>query len=136
MNKSLLYIFFGCLAIAMGVGNDLGEFIPSWAKLSIGVVAIGYGIYLSYFQKEKAHNPQSDRISGTEGTNKKARSSYTYLTAGVLLLSFSKYLNQENDYRLDFWNIIVWTAGLSLCIYGLYLFFKERREKKESGNIE
>ena len=136
MNKSLLYIFFGCLAIAMGFGNNSGEVIPSWAKLGIGVVVIGYGIYLNYFQKVKTNNPQSDRISSTKGTSKKARPSYAYLTVGVLLLSFSNYLNQENEYLLNFWTIAVWTVGLALSMFGLYLFFKERREKKESGNIE
>ncbi|MEM8763746.1 MAG: hypothetical protein AAGD88_08035 [Bacteroidota bacterium] len=136
MDKSLLYIFFGCLAIAMGFGNDQGEFIPSWAKLAIGVAAIGYGIYLNYFHKVKTYGTQSNPNSDTRSKSKKARPSYAYLTVGVLLLSFSKYLNQKNEFLLDFWTITVWIAGLALCIYGLYLFYKERREKKESGNIE
>ncbi|MEO1486149.1 MAG: hypothetical protein AAFU57_10390 [Bacteroidota bacterium] len=136
MNKSLTYIFFGCLAIAMGVGSDQGEFIPSWAKLSMGILALGYGIYLNYSHKTKARANASDSNLNKRIASNKVRPSYTYLTIGVLLLSFSKYLNQENDYRLDFWNIVVWTAGLALCMYGLYLFFKERRKKKESGDIE
>ncbi|MEL6303669.1 MAG: hypothetical protein AAFQ20_02660 [Bacteroidota bacterium] len=136
MDKSLLYFFFGCLAIAMGFGSDQGEFIPSWAKLGIGVAAIGYGIYLKYGSKTMKGESQSSPNSISATTAKKARPSYAYLTVGVLLLSFSKYLSYENGYLWDFWTIAVWTAGFALCIYGLYLFFKERREKKESGNIE
>ncbi|MEL7268987.1 MAG: hypothetical protein AAGL34_05405 [Bacteroidota bacterium] len=136
MNKSLLYIFFGCLAIAMGFGSNSGEVLPSWSKLSIGILALGYGIYLNYSHKTQTRANASDSNLNKRIASNKVRPSYTYLIIGVLLLSFSKYLNQENDYRLDFWNIVVWTAGLSLCIYGLYFFFKERREKKESGNIE
>ena len=95
MNKSLLYIFFGSLAIAMGVGSDQGEFIPSWAKLSIGILALGYGIYLNYSHKIQARANASDSNLNKRITSKKARFSYAYLTVGVLLLSFSKYLNQE-----------------------------------------
>lgn len=135
MDKSYLYIFFGILAIAMGIGNDQGEIIPSWAKLSIGFVAIVYGIYLKYGLK-KADGLESDLTTKKRTERKNSRPSYIYLTLGVLLLSISKYLINRNDYLLDFWTVIVGISGLVICAYGLNMFFRERREKKESGSIE
>ena len=136
MDKSYVLIFFGCLALLMGVGGGKGEFIPSWLKLYAGFIAIAYGIYLRYGQKEKTDVPQSELNYEKRIASKTARPSYSYLIVGVLLLSFTKYLINSNDYILDFWTIIVGISGLTISIYGLNMFFKERREKKESGSIE
>lgn len=78
MDKSYVYIFFGFLAIAMGIGGDQGEIIPSWTKLSIGFVAIAYGIYLKYGVK-KADQLESNLNPGKRTEGKSSKPSYIYI---------------------------------------------------------
>jgi len=134
MNKPYAIIFFGFLAVIMGIGDDKTELIPSEIKLTIGFLAIGYGIYLIYRPKEKF--TESSSTSERKKTDKKIRPSYVYLGIGVLTMKLTQYLITNNDNILSFWIIIIGIIGFSISLYGLKIFFKERREKKESGSIE
>lgn len=117
----------------MGIGDNKGELIPSWIKLFTGLLAITYGLYLLYGPKVKANESESE---SNKTVSKNTRPSHSYLIVGVLLMSLTKYLIKNNDFILNFWIIIVGISGLTISIYGLIMFFKERRDKKESGSIE
>jgi len=134
MKKTYGILFFGCLAVLTGIGDDKSEIIPSGVKISIGFLAIGYGTYLMYNTKEKTF--KSEFIKNENLERKKTRPSYFYLTIGVLLMSLTKYLIRKNDYIMSFWIIVVGICGFAISIYGLIIFFREKREKKDSGSIE
>lgn len=134
MNKPYAIIFFGILAIVIGIGKDETEFIPSELKLTIGILLIAYGIYLIYGFKEKVI--KSDSTSDKKVIFKKIRPSYVYLGTGVLTMKLTQYLITKNDHILTFWIVLIGIIGFIITIYGLKLFFKERKDKKESGSIK
>ena len=116
MNKSYSIIFFGILAVAMGIGNDESKFIPSELKLIIGFSAIAYGIYLIY--KPKGRVLESTDDSDKKVANKKSKPSKIYLAVGVLFLVLTKYLIMSNDYILNFWTVFGWTYRF--CCFDLW----------------
>jgi putative Mn2+ efflux pump MntP len=131
MNKPYAIIFFGFLAVLMGIGKDKTELIPSELKLTIGLLLIGYGIYLTY--KPTTENTKTKTL--TKKQAKKGRS-YIYLAIGVLLLKSPRFFDPNNPYSMSFTKILIWVFGFGFVIYGLTLFFKEKRDKQESGSIE
>jgi hypothetical protein len=131
MNKPYTIIFFGFLAVLMGIGKDKTELIPSELKLTIGLLLIGYGIYLTY--KPTAENTKTKTL--TKKQAKKGRS-YIYLAIGVLLLKSPRFFDPNNLYTMSFTKILMSVFGFGFVIYGLNLFFKEKRDKRESGSIE
>ena len=84
MNKPLAIIFFGFLAVLMGIGNDKNEFFPSELKLLVGISLIIYGVYLIY-------KPQTKRTELKPQINNalKKGHSYIYLALGVLLIKIA-----------------------------------------------
>ncbi len=131
MNKPYPIILFGFLAILMGIGKNETELIPSELKLTFGILLIIYGIYLIY----KPSTPISETEILTKKQTKKQRS-YIYLAIGALLLKSPAFFDPNNPYELNFTKIMVYIFGFGFVIYGLNLFFKEKREKRESGSIE
>ncbi len=128
MNKPYAIIFFGFLAVLMGIGKNQSELIPSELKLTFGILLIAYGVYLIY----KPTNRNSETQIQTKKQPKKRRS-YIYLAIGVLLLKSPDFFDPDNPYELNFIKILVFVCGLGFVIYGLNLFFKEKRKKRESG---
>ena len=131
MNKSYAIILFGFLAVLMGIGKNKTELIPSELKLTFGILLIIYGIYLIY----KPSTESSETETLTKKQTKK-RTSYIYLAIGALLLKSPDFFDPNNPYELNFIKILVYIFGFGFVIYGLNLFFKEKREKRESGSIE
>ncbi|WP_044402568.1 hypothetical protein [Lacinutrix sp. Hel_I_90] len=133
MNKPYAVIFFGFLAVLMGIGKEQSELIPSELKLSIGISLIAYGVYLIY----KPTSKKSENQIQTKKQPKKGRS-YIYLTLGVLLLKSPDLFTPNHPYEneMNLIEILVFVFGFGFVIYGLNLFFKEKRKKRESGSIE
>ena len=61
MKNPYAIIFFGVLAILMGIGKDKTELIPSELKLTIGIILIVYGIYLIY--KPSTKNTETENVT-------------------------------------------------------------------------
>lgn len=80
----------------------------------------------------------SEKINSQTLTKKlpKKRRSYIFLAIGILLLKSPDFFESDNPYGLNFINILIFVLGIGFVIYGLNLFFKEKREKRESGSIE
>lgn len=131
MNKPYAIILFGFLAILMGIGKNETELIPSELKLTFGILLIVYGIFLIY--KPTTQNSETEIL--TKKQTKKRRS-YIYLAIGALLLKSPDFFDPNNPYELNFIKVLVYIFGFGFVIYGLNLFFKEKREKQESGSIE
>jgi uncharacterized membrane protein YfcA len=131
MNKPYAIIFFGFLAIVMGIGKDESELIPSELKLIFGILLIAYGLYLIYKPTSETTENKIRTIS-----KYKTRRSYMYLAIGVLLLKSPDFFDPNNPYELNFIKILVFILGIGFVIYGLTLFFKEKKDKRESGSIE
>tara|TARA_R110002033_G_C3732731_1_gene224176 strand:- start:91 stop:486 length:396 start_codon:yes stop_codon:yes gene_type:complete len=131
MKNPYTIIFFGFLAVLMGIGKDKTELIPSELKLIFGLLLIAYGIYLIY-------KPSTEKTGIETLTKKQAKKgrSYIYLTIGVLLLKSPDFLEPDNRYELNFIKILIFVLGIGFVIYGLNLFFKEKKDKRESGSIE
>ncbi|SFZ95291.1 hypothetical protein SAMN05428642_1242 [Flaviramulus basaltis] len=131
MNKPFAIIFFGFLAVIMGIRKSASELILSELKLTIGIALIAYGIYLIY--KPTSENNNSKTL--TKKQPKKERS-YIFLAIGILFLKSPSFFDPDHEYGLNFIKIFVSIIGFGLVIYGLNLFFKEKREKRKSGSIE
>ena len=131
MNKPYPIILFGFFAVLMGIGKNETELIPSELKLTFGILLIIYGIYLIY----KPSTENSEIESLTKKQSKKRRS-YIYLAIGALMLKSPDFFDPNNPYELNFIKVLVYIFGFGFVIYGLKLFFKEKREKRESGSIE
>ena len=127
MKTSYTIIFIGLLAVLMGIGEDKTELIPSDLKLTIGLLLIAYGIYLTY-------KPSSKNKKTITPTKIKKRYSSIYIIIGAILIKSPRFI--EPRYDLTTPKIIMYVFGFIIIIYGLILFFKEKREKKESGSIE
>jgi uncharacterized membrane protein YfcA len=127
MKTPYAIIFTGFLAIIMGIGKDQNELIPSEIKWLVGILLIPYGIYMLY--KPDTENSKTKALT-------KIRQSYIYMGIGVLLLKLPKIIDPNNPYGLNFIKIVLYIFGFGFVIYGLYLFFKERKDKRESGSIE
>jgi hypothetical protein len=55
---------------------------------------------------------------------------------GVLIQKSPKFIDPNNPYELNFMKIVLFVSGLGFAIYGIYLFFKEKKVKSESGSNE
>lgn len=119
------------MAIIMGIGNDENEVIPSEIKWLVGILIIAYGVYILY--KPKTENSETKTL--TKKSNK-IRPSYIYMGIGVLFLKSTKIIDPNNPYDFSFMKIALYIIGFGFVIYGIYLFFKEKKEKRESGSIE
>lgn len=131
MNKPYAIIFFGFLAVIMGIGKDKTELIPSELELIIGISLIVYGIYLIYKPNDESTETETLTIKQPEKGH-----SYIYLAIGVVLLKSPSFFDPNNPYELNFIKILVLVFGFGFVIYGLKLFFKEKRDKRESGSFE
>jgi putative Mn2+ efflux pump MntP len=131
MKNPYAIIFFGFLAIIMGIGKDENVLIPSEIKWLVGIVLITYGIYMIY--KPNTENSETKTLTKKPT---KIRQSYIYMGIGVLLLKSPKFIDPNNPYELNFMKIVLFVSGLGFAIYGIYLFFKEKKVKSESGSNE
>ena len=131
MNRPYTIIFFGFLAVLMGVGKSTTEFIPSELKLTIGILLIAYGVYLMYKPASADTTPETL----IKKQPRKGRS-YIYLAIGILLLKSPVLFDPNNPYELSVVKVLIYIVGFGTVIYGLNLFFKERREKRENGSVE
>ena len=111
----------------MGIGQVKSELIPSELKLIIGILLIAYGIYLTYNAPAQNKKPKSWNVI------KKGRS-YIFLIIGAILIKTPRFI--EPRYELTTLKIIMYFFGFLAVVYGLILFFREKKEKKESGSIE
>lgn len=117
----------------MGIGKEQSELIPSELKLSIGIFLVAYGVYLIY----KPTSKKAEHQIQTKKQPKKGRS-YIYLAIGVLLLKSPDLFAPNNPYEneMNLIDILGFVFGFGFVIYGLNLFFKEKRKTRESGSIE
>ncbi|RKS42505.1 hypothetical protein BC962_3263 [Gillisia mitskevichiae] len=134
MKSPYTIIFFGILSILMGLGDDQNEIIPSEIKFSTGVLFIIYGIFLLY------KNNNSGRVKGNSkseiGKKYIKRYSFIYLAIGALLVKTPSFLFPDTYLELNLTVISIYIIGSGFLIYGLNMFLKEKRLKKESGFIE
>ena len=134
MKSPYTIIFFGFLAILMGLGDDKTQIFPSEIKLSIGILFIIYGIFLLY------KNNISKSIEGKSkleiGKKYIKRHSYIYLAIGALLLKTPSFLFPDTYLELNLTVISIYIIGSSFLIYGLNMFLKEKKMKQESGSVE
>lgn len=131
MKNPYALIFFGFLAILMGFGDNEAEIIPSEIKFITGFAIIIYAIFLLYRSNFK------NKINNEEVKKKfNAKNSYIYLALGALLLKSPKLIFPNHYLELNFIIISLYLLGFGFLIFGLNLFLKEKRRKKESGSIE
>ena len=122
-------IYFGLFIILLGLGDDTGKLIPSWVAFLAGGFALVYGTYLHYRIDNKVLS-----ISKNWAFDWKELPSKVYIVIGILIMRMYRlidYINENFEIMMFFFAI-----GISLTLYGLKLHFKEKREKRESGNIE
>ena len=122
MNKPYAIIFFGFLAVIMGIGKNASEFIPSELKLTLGIALITYGVYLIY-------KPTSEKTISQTLTKKRQKKgrSYVFLAIGILFLKSPSFFDPNHEYGLNFIKILIYIIGFGIVIYGLNLFFKEKQ---------
>ncbi|WP_299333939.1 hypothetical protein [uncultured Psychroserpens sp.] len=131
MNKPFSLIFFGFLAVIMSIGTNDNELIPSEIKLIFGVVLIVYGIYFM-----SVSSNQNTTTKSLPKSLKKSGRSYIFMALGILLLKSPTFLYPDESYA---WNIVVICVtilGFAFLFYGLNLFLKGKKDKRESGSIE
>ncbi|WP_282075639.1 hypothetical protein [Maribacter aquivivus] len=129
MKTSSQLIYFGLFITLLGFGDNSGKLIPSWITFLIGGLALFYGIYLYYKAENKLFSLNNDWKFDW-----RALSSKVYIVIGILILRMDRFIDYINEnFILDILHSVV---GFALMLYGLNLFFKEKREKKGSGNIE
>ena len=129
MKTSSQLIYFGLFITLLGFGDNTGKLIPSWITFSTGGFALIYGIYLHYKLDNKIFSLKNDWKFDW-----RKLSSKVYIVLGILILKMDRFIDFINDnFILD---SLLFVIGFALMLYGLNLFFKEKRERKESGNIE
>jgi len=118
-------LFIGLL----GFGDDSGKVIPAWFAFATGGFAIFYGLYLRYKIDDKIF-----KITKDWKFNWKNISSDVYLTLGILCMRMNRLVDAvDKNVKL---HLLFAFIGLALICYGIQLFLKEKKEKKESGNLE
>ena len=131
-------MFIGFLFIVMGLGDDNSGFLSNDLKIISGLIILCYGLYF-YYKTDNKTTTKSDIIKHKikpithekKIINKilKKGYSYVYLVIGCLLLKLPEILYSENPYKMDLTKIVIYIVGFILVICGLYLFFKEKKEK-------
>lgn len=127
MKYSQAFIYSGLFFLLLGIGDDYGKVIPSDIKIFSGIACIVYGILL-HFQKNNSFRFEKLDF------NWKVLNSKIYFIVGILLI---KIENFSDFFDGKFW-LTVWLGviGMAFLCYGLNLHFKEKKDKRESGNIE
>ena len=123
------FIYFGLFFLLLGIGDNHGEIIPFEIKIFSGFALISYGILL-HFQKNKSLEIPKFGFK----LNWKELNSKSYFIIGIVLAKIDDLSNFFDD---RFWlAIYINIVGVALICYGLNLHFKEKKNKRESGNIE
>lgn len=123
------YTYGGLFILILGLGSDAGSMIPAWFKIGSGLFFIVYGMYLHYKTENRFRFDASDF-----NIKRSALSSKVYLVMGVLLVkanNFSTFIDDTMHL-----NSTLTLLGFAFLAYGLNLHFKEKKDKRESGNIE
>ncbi len=129
MKISQLSIYSGLFIIFSSLGSDIHRFIPSWLGISIGSLFVIYGV-VKEFKIDKAlkFNWFDYKINWLRLPSK------IYIITGIFLVRIHKFVESiNNSFELYLFFVI---AGVLLMLYGLALHFKEKKHKKESGDIE
>ena len=129
MDKPSTFIYTGLFIIVLGLGDDKGRLIPNEYVWILGGLGLIYGIFLQLKQDGKIFPVSTEWKFDLRKLPSKA-----YIIIGVGLLKMNRYIDVVDQY-LEL-NIIVTSVGALITIYGLRVFFREKRIKKESGNIE
>ncbi|MBC72472.1 MAG: hypothetical protein CMH47_09395 [Muricauda sp.] len=129
MDKPSTFIYTGLFIIVLGLGDDKGRLIPNEYVWILGGLGLIYGIFLQLKQEGKIFPVSTEWKFDLRKLPSKA-----YIIIGVGLLKMNRYIDVVDQY-LEL-NIIVTSVGALITIYGLRVFFREKRIKKESGNIE
>tara|TARA_R110000751_G_scaffold130263_1_gene232244 strand:- start:995 stop:1384 length:390 start_codon:yes stop_codon:yes gene_type:complete len=129
MKTSSQLIYFGLFVILLGFGDNTGKLIPSWVSFLTGGFALIYGAFLHYKMDNKILS-----ISKDWNFDWKTLSSKVYIIIGILLMRMNRFVDYlDEHFEVDIFFSII---GGIFAIYGLKLHFIEKREKRESGNIE
>ena len=129
MDKPSTFIYTGLFIIVLGLGDDKGRLIPNeyvWILVGLGLI---YGIFLQLKQEGKIFPANTEWKFDLRKLPSKA-----YIIIGVGLLKMNRYVDVVDQY-LEL-NIIISVVGALIMLYGLSIFFREKRIKKESGNVE
>ena len=129
MDKPSTFIYTGLFIIVLGLGDDKGRLIPNEYVWILGGLGLIYGIFLQLKLEGKIFPANAEWKFDLRKLPSKA-----YIIIGVGLLKMNRYIDVVDQY-LEL-NIIVTSVGALITIYGLRVFFREKRIKKESGNIE
>lgn len=129
MNKPSTFIYTGLFIIVLGLGDDKGRLIPNEYVWILGGLGLIYGIFLQLKQEGKIFPANTEWKFDLRKLPSKA-----YIIIGVGLLKMNRYVDVVDQY-LEL-NIIVTSVGAFTMLYGLSIFFREKRIKKESGNVE
>jgi protein-S-isoprenylcysteine O-methyltransferase Ste14 len=129
MDKPSTFIYTGLFIIVLGLGDDKGRLIPNEYVWILGGLGLIYGIFLQLKQEGKIFPANTEWKFDLRKLPSKA-----YIIIGVGLLKMNRYIDVVDQY-LEL-NIIATIVGALIMLYGLSIFFREKRIKKESGNIE
>ncbi|MDF0708528.1 hypothetical protein [Flagellimonas okinawensis] len=129
MDKPSTFIYTGLFIIVLGLGDDKGRLIPNEYVWILGGLGLIYGIFLQLKQEGKIFPANTEWKFDIRKLPSKA-----YIIIGVGLLKMNRYIDVVDQY-LEL-NIIATIVGALIMLYGLSIFFREKRIKKESGNIE
>jgi len=129
MKKIYAILFLGFLVTIMGLNNDETPLVNNNLKLIIGIMILIYGSYL-YYTIDKSTITNIDKTKKNIQTSHKNKS-YLFLIVGVILLRSIKWINKNNPSDLNILKFILLAIGIVAVIYGLILFFKEKKESIE-----
>lgn len=129
MKTASIAIYSGLIIILFGFGDDKGKIFPSWLYFLVGGISLIYGFYLHYKLDNKLF-----KITENWSLDWKKISSKIYIIFGIILIQLNKLVDIIDEIiEIKVFFLIV---GAIFTIYGLKLHFKEKRDKKDSGNIE
>lgn len=129
MDKPSTYIYTGLFIIVLGLGDDSGRLIPNEYVWILGGLGLIYGIFLQLKLERKIFPAKTEWKFDLRKLPSKV-----YIIIGVGLIKMNRFIDVVDQY-LEL-NIIVTVVGALIMLYGLSIYFREKRIKKESGNIE
>ena len=129
MDKPSNFIYSGLFIVLLGFGDDNGRLISNEIVLISGGLALGYGLILQM----KSDN----KIEPTKSPGKFEwikLSPRIYILIGIIIARLNRIFPFVDKYS-EF-EIAISAIGLLIAFYGTFLFLQEKRNKKQSGNIE
>ena len=129
MDKPSNFIYTGLFIVLLGFGDDNGRLISNEIVLISGGLTLGFGLILQM----KSDN----KIEPTKSPGKFEwikLSPRIYILIGIIIARLNRIFPFVDKYS-EF-EIAISAIGLLIAFYGTFLFLQEKRNKKQSGNIE